>query len=265
MNDFGFLYIATGSEFIKESIQSVKSLRVHMPEVATCCFTDDVEMARPWFDIVVAIEKPFRNFFEKIPPLSQTPFQRTIFVDTDTIFTSPMLDVFELLSRFEIAAVPDPFWCEYPDVPACFMQLNTGLIAYQSTQRVRDFFELWLTVYQREFEAAGRPKDMHDQPAFQRLLFASDLRIYLLPAEYNLRLVCPQMVRIWAKAKMLHARHADLADLGLRVNAKNDVRVIWPNWRHFLRSDLFLVSRQQDRVLRGWAALPKRLLKLILR
>ncbi|HEY5891624.1 MAG TPA: hypothetical protein VIT91_00200 [Chthoniobacterales bacterium] len=236
-----------------------------MPDVKTCCFTDEPELAQPWFDTVEVIDRPFRNFLEKIPPLSKSPFQRTIFVDTDTVFTGSMLDVFELLSSFEIAAAPDPFWCESPHLPACFMQLNTGLIAYQNTQRVRDFFHRWFADYERAFNEAGKPKRMHDQGVFQHLLFESDLRLYLLPVEYNLRLTCPQLVRIWAPAKMLHARHPDLLDLGRRVNSRSDVRVIWPNWRHFLRGDLFLIGRRPDRFLRAWAAMPKMALKLFLR
>ena len=263
--DCGFLYVATGRKFLQESINSAQSVRKHMPTVATCCFTDEVESARPYFDIVLPVENPTGTSFDKMGPLARTPFKRTIFVDTDTLFLSSMMDVFDLLFHFEIAAVPDPFWCEYAGIPPCFMHLNTGLVAYQNTPRTKAFFDCWIMEYQREFEEAGRPKDMQDQPSFQKILFYSDLRLYLLPQEYNLRLICPQLVRVWARAKMLHARHHDLADLGDRLNAHNDVRVIWPNYRHFLRGNIFMVGRKQDALLRAWAALPRMLLRLVLR
>ncbi|WP_148218069.1 hypothetical protein [Opitutus terrae] len=257
MNETGFLYIATGEKFVREALRSVASLRAHMPSARTCCFTDAPERVREHFDLVERIEKPYRNFFEKIPPLSRTPFERTIFVDTDTVFAAPMLDVFDVLERFDLAAAPDPFWCEIPRVPAAFQQLNTGLIAYRNNAKVRQFFTEWFDDYEKGFTAAGAPRHMHDQAVFQRRLFYSDLRIYVLAPEYNFRLTCPQLARIWAPVRMLHGRHTDLADLGRRVNAQHDVRIVWPNAQHLVRSNMFLVSRAGDAILRAATALPK--------
>jgi hypothetical protein len=260
----GFLYIATGKRFIAEAIQSVRSLKAHMPSVNACCFTDDVESARPWFDQVFLIDNPYRNFFEKIPPLSRTPYDQTIFVDTDTTFAAPMLDVFHLLDTFELAVVSDPFWCELPGLPACFAQMNTGLIAYQKSPRVLAFFAQWFSRYEEDFKNAGAVKSYHDQRSFQEALYRSDLRFYVLPNEYNVRLTCPQLLRIWAPARMLHARHRDIAKLGARLNAKSDVRVVWPNMGHFIRNDLFVVDESYDRILQALLFVPRKLIKLLM-
>jgi hypothetical protein len=258
----GFLYIATGRRFIAEAVESVASLRSHMPGAATCCFTDEPGLAAPHFDQVFLIAEPFRNFFEKIPPLSRTPFDRTIFVDTDTTFAAPMMDVFLLLGRFELAVVADPFWCEMPGLPACFAQMNTGLIAYQRTPRVLAFFGRWFETYQGEFRRSGCERSYHDQSSFQRALYESDVRFYLLPNEYNLRLSCPQLIRIWAPARMLHARHKDIAKLGPRLNSRSDVRVVWPNVMHFCRSDIFVIDAFVDRVLQSLLMVLRKSLRL---
>jgi len=257
MSTCGFVYIATGARFIEEAKASVASLKQHMPTAMTCCFTDDINSARPYFDDVQLISSPYRNFFEKIPPLSLSPFDRTIFVDTDTIFAANMCDVFDLLSRFEIAVASDPFFCGPSGIPACFSHLNTGLIAYQNTARVRAFFQSWFTDYQQEFNSSADKKGCHDQISFQRALYNSDLRLYILPTEYNFRIVCPQLVRIWAPVKMMHARHRDLAALAQQLNANGDVKVVWPNWAHFRRTRVHLIDRFYDSVLRVGHSIPR--------
>jgi hypothetical protein len=250
MSTSGFVYIATGERFLVEAKASVASLKQHMPTARTCCFTDDLDKARPYFDDVKLISSPYRNFFEKIPPLSLTPFDRTIFVDTDTIFAADMNDVFELLLRFEIAIASDPFFCGPREIPACFSHLNTGLIAYQNTDRVRAFFQNWFTDYKQEFDAAVDKNACHDQFSFQRALYESDLRLYVLPTEYNFRIVCPQLVRLWAPVKMMHARGRDLAALAKQLNGNGDVKIVWPNWAHFRRTRVHMINRFYDRVLR---------------
>lgn len=154
----GFLYIATGRKFIEEAKVSVASLKEKMPHASTCCFTDDVEAALPYFDQVFKIPNPYRNFFEKIPPLRLSPFKNTIFIDTDTYFTGDMSDVFDLLSRFEIAVVGDPFFCGFKEIPQCFTHLNTGLIAYRKSEALNAFFDAWFDDYESIYKQAKNKK-----------------------------------------------------------------------------------------------------------
>jgi hypothetical protein len=220
-----------------------------MPGVSVCCFTDDPAYAAQFFSHVEIIHDPFRNFLEKIPPLWKSPFERTLFLDTDTIITAPIDDLFDLLDRFDLAAAPDPFWVQAPGCPPCFQHLNTGVIAYRRTDKVMDFFRNWFGEYKTELAAASGHLP-HDQVSFQRLLYASDLRLYLLPPEYNLRLTCPQLVRIWAKARIIHSRDMpDLPDLGRRLNSESNFRVVFPNWTLLRRTSLHILSRRSDRVL----------------
>jgi len=249
MNENGFLYIATGRRFLDEAIKSVASLRSKMPGVSTCCFTDDVDRASKYFDRIYEISEPYRNFFEKIPPLKLSPYENTIFVDTDTYFTNDMSDVFELLCRFEIAVVSDPFFCGPSGIPQCFSHLNTGLIAFKRSDRVKEFFDDWFRDYRNEYERSRDKKRCHDQMSFQRALYNSDLRLYILPPEYNLRMTCPQLVRIWAPVKMIHARHKDIKALGETLNSSGECRVIWPNWSHFTRSRMHFVSKRSNTLL----------------
>lgn len=247
----GCIYIATGCAYLDEAFVSYTSLRRHMPDLPVCCFTDDPEYAKRFFSHVERIDRPFRNFLEKVPPLLKSPFERTLFLDTDTVINAPIDDLFDLLDRFDLAAAPDPFWVEAPGCPACFQHLNTGLIVYRRTDQVMDFFRRWLSEYQAELSATT--DSPHDQLLFQRCLYESDLRLYVLPVEYNLRLTCPQLIRIWAAARVLHSRDmADLPDLGCRLNRKSDFRVVFPNWTLLSRTSAHVISGRSDRVLDGF-------------
>ena len=245
---YGCVYIATGPKYLFEASLSMDSLREHMPNVPVCCFTDDPAAAARIFPHVERIENPSRNFLEKIPPLSRTPYERTIFLDTDIIITADISDLFDLLEKYDIAAAPDPFGVEADGCPACFQHLNTGLIAYRRNPAVLDFFERWFAEYRRDL--AERTDQPHDQLSFQRLLYQSDLRLYVLPVEYNIRLTCPQLIRIWTAARVIHSRDMiDTPALGRRLNSKDDFRLVFPNWTLLQRTSAHVISPRSDRVL----------------
>lgn len=246
----GCVYIATGREYIDEAFRALSSLREQMPDVAVCCFTDDPEYAAQKFPHVERIEQPYRNFLEKIPPLSRTPYERTIFLDTDTVITGNISDLFDLLDRFDIAAAPDAFSAKAEGCPDCFQHLNTGVIVYRRTPAVLDFFARWFSEFQAE--VATRADKPHDQMSFQRLLYHSDLRLYILPAEYHLRLTCPQLIRIWTPVRIIHSRDMyELPELGRRLNRESDFRVVFPNWTLLHRTSFHVIAARSDRVL-GW-------------
>jgi hypothetical protein len=245
------MYIATGRFFIDEAIDSYRSLRKFMPSLPVCIFTDDTEYAGKFFETVIKIEKPFRNFLEKIPPLEASPYERTLFVDTDTIFAGDMSDVFDLLDRFDIAAAPDPFWVVAPTCPPCFQHLNTGLIVYRKNDQVNAFFRQWFLEFETELKRApDNPENWHDQVHFQRLLYHSPLRLYVLPVEYNIRVQFPQILRVWAPAKLMHSHEmSPLPALGKRLNNALDYRIVFPNWTLVHRTTLHMVGGWNEKAL----------------
>jgi hypothetical protein len=66
--------------------------------------------------------------------------------------------------------------------PYAFPQLNTGVLLFRRSPPVLDFLAAWGAAH----AAAGLARD---QPTFRDLLWASDLRPYILPEEFNLRRV----------------------------------------------------------------------------
>jgi hypothetical protein len=207
----GILQVATGETYLGEATRSAASFKATMPDVPIAIFTDDPATAREHhcFDMVFEHPHGRRSNADKLAPLKASPFERTLFVDTDTHSIAPCQEVFDLLDRFDLAAAHAPIRANFhipPDLPASFPELNTGVIAYWNTPGFRSLVDHWLSLLAAQ-PAEGRGVD---QPAFREALYRSGLRYAVLPPEYNLRTCFPFFVGGNAEVKIVHDRGASL-------------------------------------------------------
>lgn len=201
-NNYGVLLTATGKKYIDSAIRAAKTVRKHSPTLKVHLNADWKNYPGYHFDqdptpftSVDSIENPHRR--SKLEYLRKTPFDRTLFLDTDTAFASDITPMFELLDRFDIAAA-HAHRRNYPlrlkpwriELPQVFPQFNTGVLLYQSTPEVLEFMDNWWVAFQE----AGFPQD---QITFRELIWQSDLRIATLPPEYNVRYL--KYLLIWKK------------------------------------------------------------------
>jgi hypothetical protein len=181
----GVIYIATGALHTDAARRSAASLRRTNPGLAIALFTDQPDPG-PEFDLVEGVPDPHAR--SKIDCLGRTPFDATLYLDTDTRIVGDLTGVFRLLERFDLAAAQRPrqprriargrHWRH--DVPPHFPEYNAGVILYRRTPQVLGFFRDWKAAY---VESGGGG----DQVTFRELLWASDLRLATLPREYNTR------------------------------------------------------------------------------
>lgn len=232
----GVVYIATGEQYIKEAHRSVQSLKDACGDIHTTLFTDD-KVGSEYFDDIRQLEDPDHDFGDSILKPSMTPYDKTLFLDSDTHICGDITDVFELLDRFDIAAahnpgsrVPEAVSGYKPqDLPDAFPLYNTGVIAYRDTEAVNEFFADWEDTYFRSKTGSGL-----NQPAFRKTLFQSDLEIATLPSEYNLRIRYKGSTGFMTDTvKIVHGRHpAELSTVAKHMNAKTGMRVFtmkkWP-------------------------------------
>jgi hypothetical protein len=250
----GILYVATGSRFVAEAESSARSAKSQMPEVPLALVSDEGSQSLD-FDQALALPNARRSFADKISGMLVSPFTRTLFLDTDTFILKPLNHLFELLDRFDIAATMEPARGLYPipPVPTAFPELNTGVVLFNNTDRVRAVLKTWLRLYEEEIAAtlkAGRPV-WHDQFAFTRAVYSSDLRFFVLPPEYNCRIIFPQTV-----SGPVYLAHCRLKDSGAYakslafLNGEINPRMFNPNPRR-LPSLLFSTVRLFWRLQRG--------------
>lgn len=246
----GIVYVATGERHIREATQSAISAREAMPSIPRALFTDDPSVvAQGVFDEVLSVTVVRRHFTDKIEPLTRSPFVRTLYLDTDTRVLHPCEELFDLLDRFDFGAGHAPYrTTSYYDVcPAAFPELNTGVMVFRRDTRVQAALIRWKELCESNWSVYGRR--VLDQPELRKVLYDSDLRIAVLPPEYNLRTAYPWFAGS-APVKILHGRDPSLSVAARTVNAgllrvrTGDARLDQiPGWRQFSSVSVALVSR----------------------
>ncbi len=180
----GVLYVATGAAHLGAARASAASVRRSNPGLATAVFTDIAEPAGA-FDIVLPVEGAHAR--SKVDCMHRSPFDETLYLDSDTRVFGPLDDLFPLLERFELAGahVAAPHVRGYQkqwrhQVPPSFPQLNSGVLLYRGSAEVRAFLSAWRDA----FHAAGFKTD---QVTLRDLLWASEIRFAVLLPRYNRR------------------------------------------------------------------------------
>jgi hypothetical protein len=134
---------------------------------------------------VHAVGDPHRR--SKVDYLGASPFAETLYLDSDTRVRGDLADLFRLLERFDLACAHrgsarhrrrKRIW--RLDLPDAFPEHNGGVILYRGTPEVRGFLEAWRQAYVELGITA-------DQRSFREVLWASDLRVAVLPELYNAR------------------------------------------------------------------------------
>lgn len=202
----GVIYVATGADYRALAEQSARSLRLVEPELAVDLFTDDPgAVAEGLFDQVHRIADPHDR--SKLDCMARTRFERTLFLDCDTLVVNPLGDLWRVLERFDMALAHDVRRTSdliaqghEHDTPYAFPQLNSGVLLYRRSPEMLDFLARW----RDRFLAAGIGRD---QPILKDLLWESDIRFYVLPPEFNLRRM--PMLDAWepldARPTILHS------------------------------------------------------------
>jgi hypothetical protein len=231
-DECGVLYVASGASYVKEAIASATSVKKLHPSLRICLISDQSVNVKS-VDLYLKMDAPEHGFIDKIAALKQTPFTRTLFLDSDTVALSSLDGVFALLDRFDIAVAHEPARFLYPigGVPDEFPELNTGVLLYTRSAQMDAFVDDWLDRYRDENSkklAVGLPL-WHDQISFTKALWASDLKVWILPPEWNYRAPFPQF--LCGAVRIFHGRLKNSNSDLTFVNKDCNGRIMNPNPR----------------------------------
>jgi len=235
----GIVYVATGDEFVEEATVSARSVRAHM-DVPITLFADR-HVDSTVFDETRTIRTPRYSFGDQVTHLGESPYEKTLFLDTDIYLDESIAGVFDLLDRFDVCAAHNGAnhasdRIDLPRVnslPDCFPEYNTGLIGYRSNNRVDALFSDWRSTYERVLE---RGQELN-QAAFRAALFESDVKVATLPPEYNC--ILWRSGRVAAPVKAFHGRltdvdgpgagkHVDVERAAETINSRDGPRLFTP-------------------------------------
>lgn len=198
----GFVYIATGDAFVDEAIRSAQTVDTQHPEIPICLMSDR-DVSHPVFDEVLVLDDPAYGFEDQILHLDDTPFDRTLYLDTDIYMDDTVDNVFEILDEFDVALAHSQSREAWPveGVPAAFPEYNSGVVAYKLSDRFREFLSIWKDIY---FSNKSGDETERNQPSLRKALYESDVRIATLTQEYNCMFRYPG--HVVGKVKLFHGR-----------------------------------------------------------
>ncbi len=207
MKEKGYLYVANKSKFIKEAIVSVTSLKKYNKEDVGLICTENVYTKEldSVFDIII-FNKEIENYtyLSKVLGLKNSPFEKTVFLDTDTFITDQISELFDLLDFVDLATTSEEklhttkaFDFKYRNI---FPELNSGVIVFRNNQSTLKLFEDWFIICKKY-------GIINDMPGLREALLKNFdyIKYSTLPQLYNTH-GFKSMLILNNKVKIIHER-----------------------------------------------------------
>ena len=208
--------------FNKELIPSFNSLKKLLPDSSVALYTNvKFNNDEHGFDHVIYDEDIDKRLIAKAHGLLKSPYDRTIFLDTDMIIHRDIInDIFGVLDEFNFAVVYGNCFEKgtvYPD-------FNTGLIGVKNNSETKKLLEEWIDLFEDTLKAcplsparrAMGPRvggnsfgtaTGNDQWAFRKVFMKNKTMFHILPPYFMLRW---NMMRDYPKFAVLsHDRSMD--------------------------------------------------------
>ncbi len=232
--NFGVIYVVYGSRYLKEALHSRASLaRVH-PELSAHLVTSQADLdamgdeLRQHFQSISIHPDLRHSFRDKISGLIELPYDRNLFLDSDTEILARVDDLFDILGKFEVAYSRDTvrYAIPAPDVPPVFSEPNSGVLAIRRTAGTNDLVSRWLELHdvcEAEYKKVHGENGVYiDQGTLRMALYESAVPQYVFGEEYNLRVYAKWYAG--ARVRILHAREPYLSKYRHTINQCEDVR-----------------------------------------
>ncbi|WP_147587306.1 hypothetical protein [Halorubrum lipolyticum] len=221
----GILYIATGEKYLDQAKLSAKTVNRHtelpIAVVSHRSVEDEV------FDYTIVAEDPEDSFADKPKYITKSPFERTLYFDTDIFLIANITELLEMLDHADVATAIDPYEWEhrvakhysFSEVPESVPIFQTGVIAYKDTDQTRELFENWYDIH---MDCAIE----RDQASFRPALYQTDVQYISFSHNYNFPVNWP--IHAVGEVKILHSNYIKdletLKTLSNRINGSSDIR-----------------------------------------
>ena len=193
MSSYGIVYVATRHDlFLEEAFLSADSVKQCYRDCSITLFTDRPEhrlCSLGLFDRIEAIHGVSgfvagwsAGILNRLKCLAHSPYDRTLYLDTDTIvLTDELLSLFGLAESFDVGmaetSTDDSFSRQYFGRPI----FNSGVVLYRKNLRTIRWLEQWVADSERNFRLAGDvplrslPELAHiEDPRVRRKLLTND-------------------------------------------------------------------------------------------
>lgn len=176
----GIIYLVSGGRsYLGELITSLQSLRHHEPDLPVTVFSR-FKVPAAYRCNWVPLESREHPLKLKVLSLRRSPYERTLFLDTDITLRGPLRPVFENLDTRDFCAANshEADWSVNPPRFVAFIKprdYNTGVLLYRKNAPFMRYLDRW-----EQAVLAQDPADMWaghncDQHHFNRLVAAGAL------------------------------------------------------------------------------------------
>jgi len=211
MDDIGIIYAVRGEKYLSEVYDSIKSVRSTNPEIPITIFSDinpeNILQSEHNIDHIDISDARFSKR-PKIDCLLQTPYKKTLYLDSDTYVQGDLKNIFEFLDGYDFVCKcqeQNYEWShkssedkEFPggisneeefrerldmNTPRMMPDYNSAVVAYNMNERTRELLNTWGSIYEKHLEIPGY---FRDQPALRKAIFETDVKVGgSLPPECN--------------------------------------------------------------------------------
>jgi hypothetical protein len=266
LNDIGVLYVAFGQRWCREARDSIASLR-RVSRLRVAVITDTPWANEPQPDVFV-LRQPDAGFAVKPTHIfAGSPFERTLFIDTDTRIVQDPAPAFGLLNHYDIGVrFGGPQLNEMPDL-VFHTQCNSGVILFRKCEAVSEVARLWLDEYRKGLEQHTRHEDQRglgDQRYLAIAIAKSRARPVHLAEYLNFALF--ETIITYSPVVIVHGHQRNLDAIGAQINRAWDAPTDWQarTWLSSIQGILPAGIRRSDPLL-AFALLLRRLLNQLSR
>tara|TARA_Y100000589_G_scaffold221027_1_gene208641 strand:- start:3884 stop:4792 length:909 start_codon:yes stop_codon:yes gene_type:complete len=191
LKEKGYFYAAFGENFYKECINSVRLLK-RTTNIPIHLITDQKEISIEERSLFHSLSyMPNLHVRSKVDYISLSPFNKTIYLDTDIIVVKNIDELFNLLDNYDVLATLDTARKreniakeieEYRKIPYCFGEVNGGLLCFNKFAK-ENILKNWPKLFYKYIKETNG----WDQPSLRILLWKYRASLYILPPEFNIR------------------------------------------------------------------------------
>lgn len=256
MQNCGIIYGASNMYCLKQAIVSAKSFNNHMSGYPIILYVNSKELEiaalnSVCFDRIEILQEEGIDSLRsmKLRSVECSPFDRSLFIDTDTYLVDSIEEIFKLLDIHDMLLTLDTrdsnglFDCKGQVINGP-MPFNGGFIAYKKNHKTDALFSNWIANYKNTQHVYSK-----DQKSFFTEVIYSDLRTMVLPNNYNFRTPYPAI--LLGKVKLIHGHHSEREFIKIErlINCSNRLRV-WHNKRiRIVKKSLIIRIKRRMKIL----------------
>lgn len=209
MSEKGVLYVAIGDDYIEQAklsaeiIKTNTNLDIDITLITTRKVDSNyIDQIKPILNDNIETDDLIKK--SKISSLLETPYKKTLYLDTDVYVISNINDIFDMLDTIDLALAIDPteFGLRHlkrnpDDIPESFPEFQTGVISYQYSDAVQEFIKDWER-YHHEMNIE------RDQISFRVAMFRNENKMNFSSLSLLYNHPVPLTQRVDGEVKIIH-------------------------------------------------------------